>query len=753
MHLFPRGRAAACLSVLSCLCFVSAASAASLTGQVTDPDGRGVAGARVVVASALGPAATAVTDAAGVYEVPQLAAGEYDIRVLADGFHAEPRRVTLADADKIELSLQLHLSALSESIVVSAAQIDLPLSGASDSVTVLSAGELQARQIESVAEALRFVPGLSIVTSGGRGSLTSLFPRGGGSNYTLVLVDGVRTNSFGGGFDFGHLSVVDVDRIEIVRGPQSAVFGSEAIGGVVQIVTRRGGASRADALIEGGSQGTVRAAAGAAGSHAAWSWGAGAEGLRSDGFTGAAANGETVANDDYARRRASASLGWHRPNAADVRLTASFGRDERGFPGPFGSDPIGAFPGVDRIARGTNHSHLVGLRASHPWRPTLRQRVDLSYSDLDSDFASRFGLSQSGTRRLAARLQEDAVLGPGLSASAGIELMRERGSSTFVTGAAGLPIPIVRRHTGGFVELRSSRLERLSATAGVRVERLTRAAVEPDPTAFSPRPSFPDQTVVSVNPKVSVAILASPAGDGWAATRVRASAGTGIRPPDVFEIAFTDNPDLAPERSVSVEVGVEQRLARGALVAAATAFFNRYDDLIVTVGRSLADASRFRTDNISNARARGLELTADARLRADLTLRVAYTFLPTELLSVDGLNRLAPAPFEEGDALIRRPRHQGTAVATYSRRRLSAFVELLSRGRALDLEPNFGSFGGLFSAAGYTSVDAGLSVPLASGVHLFGRVSNLADRSYEETLGYPALGRSAMLGVRFAAGR
>ncbi len=131
----------------------------------------------------------------------------------------------------------LRLSALTESIVVSASQVDVPLSRAADSVTVITAAELQARQIETTADALRFVPGLTVNRSGSRGAVTSLFPRGGGSNYTLVLVDGIRVNSFGGGYDFAHLSSVDVDRIEIVPGPQSALFGSDAIGAVVQVIT------------------------------------------------------------------------------------------------------------------------------------------------------------------------------------------------------------------------------------------------------------------------------------------------------------------------------------------------------------------------------------------------------------------------------------------------------------------------------------------------------------------------------------
>src|SRR5438094_5543036 len=133
-------------------------------------------------------------------------------------------------------------------------------------MTAITAADLEARQIETVADALRLVPDLAVTRSGGRGAITSLFPRGGASNYTLVLVDGMRANAFGGGYDFAHLSVADVDRVEIVRGPESALFGSDAIGAVVHIVTRRGGPPRVEGLVEGGSQGTARTTVGAAGS-------------------------------------------------------------------------------------------------------------------------------------------------------------------------------------------------------------------------------------------------------------------------------------------------------------------------------------------------------------------------------------------------------------------------------------------------------------------------------------------------------
>ena len=122
---------------------------------------------------------------------------------------------------------------------------------------MITGADLRARQVHSVADALRTVPGLTVVATGGYGAVTGVFPRGGESNFTLVFVDDVPVNAFGGEYDFGHLTTENVERIEIVRGPQSALFGSNAIGSVVRVVTRRGGAPTISGTVEAGGYGTI----------------------------------------------------------------------------------------------------------------------------------------------------------------------------------------------------------------------------------------------------------------------------------------------------------------------------------------------------------------------------------------------------------------------------------------------------------------------------------------------------------------
>jgi outer membrane receptor protein involved in Fe transport len=283
---------------------------------------------------------------------------------------------------------------------------------------------------------------------------------------------------------------------------------------------------------------------------------------------------------------------------------------------------------------------------------------------------------------------------------------------------------------------------------------MLRGAIEGDPFSFSPRVALPEDRVVSPNPRAAVSYYlrtSDASGGNW--SRVHGSAGTGIRAPDAFEIAFTDNPGLAPERSKSVDAGFEQALAGGLVILDATWFFNRYDDLIVAVGRSMQDYSRYRSDNIANAQARGIEASFALRTRRGLEARASYTFAATEVLAVDNAPGVAPAPFAVGDWLLRRPRHQANVDLLWRHRRVTAYFNAGGRSRVLDVEPNWGASGGLFYAAGFGVAGAGAAVHAGRHVDVLVRVDNLFDRRYEAVFGFPAPRRSFTVGVRLAAGR
>ncbi len=757
MHtLFARLLSPALLVVLFSLVFsIQPAFAGPVTGQVIDPDGRGVPGAVVLITDGTSVLARTMTVSSGHFTLNGPDSGDFEVRVALDGFRAKPAAVAGASAARDLGTIALEISAVSESVVVSAAQVEIPLSAASSSVTVITRDDLDKHQVESVADALRAVPGLSVVANGGRGALTSVFPRGGESDYSLVIVDGVQANAFGGGYDFAHLPVANIERIEVVRGPQSALYGSNAIGSVIRIVTRQGGAPSASASLEGGGFDTFRATAATSGAVGSWHWGASTERLTTDNFNGTrTASGAIVENDDYERSSGEAAGGWRNTAGAAVQGKVRYSTDERGSPGPFGADPGGTFGGIDTVARGVNDNWLMSAAGAVPVG-RARISAEATHSRLDSEFASQFGDSESYSRRTTARVQADATLARGFETSAGLELLGERAGGTFITATGNVLVPVKRGIAGFFGEARWNQAGRLFLAAGIRVDRITREALPGDADAFSPRPPFDSDTVVSANPKVSAAWFIGATDGNF--TKLRASAGTGIRPPNAFELAFTDNPSLEPERSKSFDVGVEQALLDGRGLVEAAVFVNNYDDLIVATG-SFSGSSQYRTDNISNARARGFEIAGTARAPlggaggGSLQIRVGYTRLATEILAVDQSGS-APPPFVVGDRLLRRPDHMFSADVLVSAGPLAAFLQGGARSTVSDVDPSFGTFGGIYDGPGYSVWNAGASWAFWSRLQLFGRVTNLFDRDYEEALGYPALGRSGMVGLRVATSR
>jgi outer membrane cobalamin receptor len=756
MRRIPAISLIALVLVLAASAPAALAQAASVQGRVIDPAGRPVAGAAVSLRASSGMVRQAPSRADGSFAFSDVPPGSYELSAAVEGFRAEPVRVAVAAAEALTADIRLTLAALTDAVVVSASYVELAQSEATASVTALSRRDVEDRQFTMVADALRLAPGMSVAPSGGLGSVTSVFPRGGESDYTLVMIDGVKLNSFGGGFDFGHLTTFGLNQIEVVRGPQSAVFGSDAIGGVVQMRSSVGGQPSAYGLLETGSYGTNRMAAGSSGSKGAIDWGASVERSSSNGWTGEAPDPSLglVSNDDYEASMASLAAAWRPGPRSTLRAAGRFGSNDRGNPGPFGSNPIGAYPGIDTVSRGKNESGLGTLEFSHEWNPRTALRLQSSYLDERSNFVSPWGESDARTRRFQARAQADRALTPALGLTAGAALEIERAGSSYITGTAARQVPIERRVAGYFAELRWRSAPRLFVTAGLRIDDIVRGGIEGDPLAFTPRPALPEDRVVSPNPRAAISYYlrtSDASGGNW--SRIHGSAGTGIRAPDAFEIAFTDNPGLKPERSRSVDAGFEQALAGGLVIADATWFLNRYDDLIVAVGRSMQDYSRYRTDNIANAQAQGLEASFALRTRRGLEARASYTFLDTAVLALDHAPGVAPAPFAVGDWLLRRPRHQVNLDLLWRHRLATAYFRAGGRSTVLDVEPNWGAAGGLYHAPGFGVADAGVAIHAGRHADVLVRADNLFDRRYEAVFGYPAPRRSVTVGVRLAAGR
>jgi outer membrane receptor protein involved in Fe transport len=733
---FP-GRAGLCSLLF--LLGVVAARGATIEGRIIDPSGQPVPSARVNLLARLAPVAERQSDAQGHFRFANLPAGDYRLIANVPGFTASATSIEVAEGETCSVDLRLALSAVEEHVVVSASLGGALAPQVGSSLSVLKRSDIQERGAQSVLEVLRDVPGVAVNEAGRRGGATGVFIRGGNSNYNLVMIDGIQVNQFGGDFDFAPLPTDGVERVEIVRGPQSALYGSNAVTGVINIVTRQGeGPPHFTMLAEGGSFTTRRFATGGSGLLGGLSWAYNLSRLDTGGV---------VPNDGFRNQSAFLSLGYSRSPRRRVNFHFFGNANDAGSPGPFGSDPLGVFPGIDLTSR--NKQNLVGYQGSYSeqFTPRFRQVVSASVSTNDYYFHTPFGDSYSNNLRGVVNTRSELTIASQDFLVFGFEYNREQAKNTFIADDTNTPFLLPRTSYAYFVENRWNPTRRWVVIAGARVDDIRTHQLPPD--AFGSRPLLPASSITKVNPHLSATYLAREgSGAGRAgATRLHGSFGTGIRAPSGFELAFTNNPRLKPERSVSFDGGVEQRFLADRVVLDVTYFYNRFKDQIVVLGSSLSNLSSFTSDNLANARARGVEFSAHLRPVRSLDLAANYTRLDSAILALDGTTA-SQSPFEVGQPLIRRPRNSGSLNATWYHGRLTLNLNGYWRTQMLDVEPNYGAFGGLFPNKGYFLANTGFAYRLPRGVELYGRLNNFLNRKYEEVLGFPALHLNFLTGVR-----
>ncbi|MBI1786003.1 MAG: TonB-dependent receptor [Acidobacteria bacterium] len=700
------------------------------TGRVVDPSGAPVPGARVTLAGRTGALGETTSDARGAFRIE---APGTRLIVTAPGFARHQRDL----GPETQLEIRLELAPVHDAITVTGSAIPSPASEQAGSITVIPRGEVAGRNEAMALDLLRQVPGVAIAQTGQRGGQTSLFVRGGDSKFNLVLIDGVPVNDmrFGGLFDFAHIPTDQLDRIEVIRGPQSAVYGSNAISSVVNFVTRlEDSPLQASVLADGGSFATRRFAASAAGS---------ARGLRASASASRLDTQGEAANADYRNENVSLNVGrrWSRQ---DLSFRGGFNSSENGVPGPYGSNPAGNFSGLDRVSRNKNNFSGYQLRYEADVSSRIRTELSGLFFLNNNYYTSPFVGSYNKDLRGVAESRTTVSVSPAYTLAFGAAWSREEVKNTFVSDNSFRSFPLRRDQEGFYAENRFQAGRRLFINAGVRAE-IIRTPFIPGSTG-SGRPDFAAGTIVQINPKLGAAYrLAS-------GTRAHASFGTGIRPPGGFDLAFTNNPALKPERARSWDAGVEQRL--GSRVALdATWFSNRYYDLIVSLGGSLSRLGSYRSDNLANSRARGAELSATYRPSGKLALSGSYTYLDSEILSLDGASGVAPRFFRVGQELIRRPRHSGALNSSFLHKRLAANVVAYFRGQTLDTEPNFGASAGLYPNPGYANLGANLNYDLGSGVTLYGNLHNGLNRHYEEVFGYPSPRLNFVAGLKWRLAR
>ena len=616
-------------------------------------------------------------------------------------------------------------------VVVTATLISVATVAPTSTTTVLSGDELRAQGITRVADALRLVPGAVLMGSGPVGSHTSLFLRGGNSNYVRVLVDGVAINDAGGSFDFASLTTDNIDRIEIVRGPASVLYGADAVTGVVQIFTRDGrGPARVHALVGGGSYGTVHAELGMSGGDARVGYSL---------FGGhQATDGILPFNNKFTDDVLSAALRFKPDARSDIHLAARWSSSVYHYPTK--SDGTVA----DHNAEQTDHRLVLSADASR----RLSDRVDVRLSVGSNEFLPRsndgpdtpgdtlgfYGYFARATRthrtadaRVNLRYDARSVL------TVGTELVVDHETSSSLSLSQYGPFPgtfeASRHNSAVYAQLLGDASNRWSYQVGGRLEQNS---------AFG---AF--QTL-----RVGVAYLVSPM------LRLRASTGTAFNAPSFFENFATGytvgNPSLQPEQSRSAELGIESFLAGGDLVLKATGYLQQFHDVIQYTGTP-PSAGAPNYFNVAAANANGLELEAAYRGFERTTLALSYAYSATKVTAA-GFDKGSGASYVVGERLIRRPPTTLSASVAHTFGRGGAMQMVAARIGDRD-DRDFSVYPAApITLPAFTKVDVSAVIPLWSAgrslVALVGRVDNLFDVKYQEIARFGAPGRQTFVGIR-----
>ena len=765
----------------------------TVIGTVTDASGGVVPGA-VVEALAGGDAiASSTTGRDGRYRL-EVPAGSIRLRARLQGFADETADVS-ASANTTR-DVRLRIAAVGDTLVVTAARTAGTRANTTASMAVFSAADLATLGAASVADVLRVVPGLSVEANGREGGLTSLFSRGGESDYNLVLIDGVRVNSNGGMFDFGRVSAAEIDRVEIVRGGQSSLYGSDAMGAVIQIFTKRAGPSDAPQVagsVQGGTFNTWRGNVGVSG-------GAGARvdykaGVSYRGTDGAFP--DLLPEDDRFHQTAfDGGLGVVLGDRATVRTGLRYSDAQGRSVGPiaYGSRNTGSAYNTKDLSWHLDATHRLAPRATGTATMAYfrnnsesSDRVADPAYNLFAVMAGQPGALFPGSPRLVRFIDQptfDAIRAGTRRIGAGEFL------ATTPFGVSNFPFTTLTKFRRPSFKYQADLAWRAgqTVTGGYEFEKETDSlnrGFRIDNHAY-----FAQQHVTAglrwfvtiggrvdenshygthVSPKLSLGGFLRPLTSGTVSSvKVFSNIGKGIKNPlfgELFGSAFTDgNLNLRPERARTMDAGTEWTFDSQRWRTTVAYFDNAYKDQV-----AFRSSGGFGLDglpdfvNIAGSTARGWELEAVLQSAiGGVTGAVSYALVDTEVTATTSTS----AQFQPGQPLLRRPKHSGFVRVAYAagraainldlrivgQRHDAAFIGLqalpspgspIAAPRAVDITVN----------RGYTVVGVGADMRLRDELTLFLRIENLMDEEYEGALGFPGLPRSIAAGARFALGR
>jgi len=578
-------------------------------------------------------------------------------------------------------------------LVITADRIGQDQSTVSADVTIIKQSEIEQSQATSVTELLRAQAGINVTASGGPGKITSVFMRGANSGHTLVLIDGVRVGAATtGSFDWGNLSTSDIERIEIVRGPQSSLYGADAMGGVIQIFTRKGKPGvQVNMHAEGGSYGTSAGHVNMTGmtAESGISYAMTIDTLRTAGISAAAKGSE---KDPYRQLTLSGRMGMP-VGAGELELVA------RSVDGKTGLD--GGFPFGDVLNyNSTTRQNVGSAKLTYPVSDTFETSLQLSRSTdemVSTDPVTAWNNADFLTRSDQLTWQNHIDL-DAVTLLAGLDIYRSQGFS----GSSGMDRTM--HQTAGFASL----------------------AWQGDWIDFNGSARL-DNNSATVNKATYKAGFALHPVEG---VKVTANYGTGFKAPSLNDLYFpgSGNANLRPETSKGWDAGLGYDFKVAAVQAgiSATWFDQRFSDLIawapITPGSFI-----WAPSNINKASTKGLELSAD------LAYGATYMHANWTYLNAKDLNT--------GSWMISRAKESGNVTLGSTVAGLNGEVVWHLVG------PRFSGVGNTTPMQGYQRIDIRASYAINKQWKLTGRVDNAENKKYEEVSGYGVLGRAWYAGV------
>lgn len=595
-------------------------------------------------------------------------------------------------------------------ISVTANMTETPLPEVGSAVTTITGEDMRQRQTQLVSDILREVPGLAVNRTGGVGGPTQVRIRGSEGNQTLVLIDGIEVNSVAGSseFDFAHLLAADIERIEVLRGPQSALYGSDAAGGVINIVTRRGsGKPSVSGAFEGGSFNTYQTNASVRGGGERYHFLLSGADYRTGGITRATESRGNFENDAYKNKTILSKFGV----APAENLNFDFIGRYTYYQGEYDGSDTFAFDDASRTSGSQIYGRGQGklVVADGYWEHI----VSAAYSQNDTNSYNTTSSSYGDKVKYDYRTNILFDTPSFADARHTVTLLAEQENDSFVSSFV---TPYVEREisSAGFVSMyKVDFFRQVFLTGAVREDR---------------NDIFRDAS--TYRGTAAYRFLNTD-------TKLRGGYGTGVKNPTMTELygftsTFTGNPNLQPEETRGWDVGVDQGFLGDRGQVSLTYFVQRIDKLIQNSGSSAVNVN-------GESEIRGIELEGMVEPVADLTLRAAYTYMKSEM----------PVTGEE---LVRRPAHVASFNSNYRfmEHRANVNLGILYNGRQVDnnFETGFGAKTSRQSLNGYALVNVAAGYMVTGNVEIFGRVENLLDKDYEDVYTYQTPGRAIYGGVR-----